>query len=142
MLVALQQAPSHPIVSTWTGLSWLGIALLFVGLLIVLGALKQYDMAEFTGWPPVKKPNQAGTLQQNGLLRYVRHPLYSGIITGLAGLVIYQPDWKHLLFGLASFGYIRIGIYFEERKLIQTFGNAYTRYRQRVPMLIPSFRNF
>ena len=107
--------------------------------MIVLGALKYYDMAEFTGWPPAKQSGQVGTLQQRGLLHYVRHPLYSGILVGLVGLVVYQPDWKHLIFSLAAFGYIRIGIYFEERKLIRTFGDAYVHYRQRVPMLIPRF---
>lgn len=141
VLIALQGAPSYLLTSQWAGSPGVGIFILILGLLIILGALKQYDMAEFTGWPPAKLSGQVGTLQQKGLLHYVRHPLYSGILVGLAGLIVYQPDWKHLIFSLTAFVYIRIGIHFEERKLIRTFGDAYLRYRQRVPMLIPRFRN-
>ncbi len=141
VVAALQGAPSHLVVGHWAGSPWLGMLLLIAGLSTVLWALKQYDMAEFTGWPPAKLSGRVGTLQQEGLLHYVRHPLYSGILIGLAGLIVYQPDWKHLIFSLAAFVYIRIGIHFEERKLIRTFGDVYTHYRQRVPMLIPGFRN-
>jgi len=33
--------------------------------------------------------------------------------------------------------YILIGAYFEERKLLREFGEAYADYRSRTPMLIP-----
>ena len=43
----------------------------------------------------------------------------------------------HLLFAMATSGYIMIGIYLEERDLIALFGDQYRRYREQVSMLVP-----
>ena len=43
----------------------------------------------------------------------------------------------HLMFAIATSGYILIGIALEERDLIALFGDQYRRYREQVSMLIP-----
>jgi len=43
----------------------------------------------------------------------------------------------HLLFAIATTGYILIGVYLEERDLVALFGDQYRRYREQVSMLIP-----
>ena len=69
------------------------------------------------------------------LYRYMRHPIQSGILIGTWSQ--YLMTEGQLLLTAAMTVYIFIGLYYEERDLVASFGNRYRTYMQQVPRLFP-----
>ncbi len=70
--------------------------------------------------------------------RYVRHPLYLGLLLSLWSAPVMSAG--HLLFSAGLSAYILVGIAFEERDLVAQFGERYRRYAMQVGMLVPRRR--
>jgi protein-S-isoprenylcysteine O-methyltransferase Ste14 len=80
----------------------------------------------------------APRFRQPAFYRFVRHPLYSGFF--LAFWATPHMSAGHLLLALGFSAYILIAIRYEERDLVQLFGEDYEEYRRRTGMLTPKVR--
>jgi protein-S-isoprenylcysteine O-methyltransferase Ste14 len=76
-------------------------------------------------------------LIRSGPYKFVRHPIYTGILGGVLGTTIALGDVNGvtalILFSLSFWWKSR----FEETLMVQTFGDQYIEYRKQVPALVP-----
>ena len=75
------------------------------------------------------------TLRIEGPYKYSRHPLYFFSIIFL----LFRPvmDIFYLTFFLCIVAYFYAGSFYEEKKLVETFGEEYEEYRKSVPRIFP-----
>jgi len=116
----------------------IGGPLFLIGLVLMIIALRQYNLREFSGLAQLEGDEQTGNeLITDGLNAYVRHPLYFASLLQLWGAFLFLPYTVHLVLALTSSTYLVVGSMLEERKLVKVFGKAYRQYQREVPMLLP-----
>jgi protein-S-isoprenylcysteine O-methyltransferase Ste14 len=123
----------------WRGIwAWLGNGLALAAVAGVMISSRSYDMDEFLGLRQIRARVCDATADDgfriSPLHRFVRHPWYSfGLV------IVWTRDMNEamLVSALAITLYFVIGSRFEERKLIALHGDSYSRYRKRVPGLLP-----
>lgn len=117
------------------------VALLFIctGGIVMTIMIGRYFRMHSGFWPTVA-PQSKDMLILNGLHKYMRHPLYSGTLVFITGLFIWFPKWSHAIALMVITCYVAVGSHFEEKKLIEQFGDTYLKYRANVPMFLPGLR--
>jgi methanethiol S-methyltransferase len=120
---------------------WAAVALsaLAAALLLISGYAVRRTI-DFFGLRPIRahlrgRPLQSPPFSVDGPFRWVRHPLYAGILA----LLWIRPEMMAdgLVLSILWSGWIVVGTLLEERDLVADFGDDYRRYQQQVPMLVP-----
>lgn len=139
VLVLLLRLPDQPLYSIPPLWSYLTTVVQGLAAIALIAGVMQTGPWEFIGLQQLLSTGQpeASQLTTDGLYGYVRHPLYT------AGLVFIwltpQMSINRLALWIIMSLYLVIGAYFEERKLLNEFGQPYADYKAKTPMLIPRF---
>jgi protein-S-isoprenylcysteine O-methyltransferase Ste14 len=132
LLVALVLVPTG---TAWPMPGWLAavaVALVLVGL--VVAAVGGLTLGR--SLTPVPVPSGRGELRTGGLYRWVRHPIYSGVLAVVVGLTIGTRQWLGLVLGLVTVAFFTAKARWEEARLAEAY-SGYRAYAARTPRFVP-----
>jgi len=91
------------------------------------------------GVTPSPMPSKKAKLQTRGPYRWIRHPMYTGVILWMAGSAMARRNWLAAVLWVALIGFFLAKIGWEERRLVETYP-GYQSYKDSVPALVPISR--
>ena len=119
-------------------ISLLALPLWLIGSLVVLWCFWDFTF-KGRGTPmPIDPPRE---LVVTGFYRYVRNPIYVGVLAIFLGHFLWLGYWTLLIYTVLAF----IGVHFfiilyEEPTLKRKFGASYEEYLKKVPRWMPKIR--
>jgi protein-S-isoprenylcysteine O-methyltransferase Ste14 len=84
-------------------------------------------------------PTARGRLRTDGLFALVRHPIYTGLLTAAAGVVLVTGNPWRLAVAVGLAALITAKARWEERRLAERFPD-YPEYAARTPRFVPGVR--
>jgi protein-S-isoprenylcysteine O-methyltransferase Ste14 len=111
----------------------LGAALTFAGLVFAIWA--RFVIAG--NWSSYVELKQDHELIIAGPYRWVRHPIYTGLLLAFVGSALAVGEWRGVLAVAIVVASFWRKLRLEETVMRRQFGEAYARYAKRVPALIP-----
>jgi protein-S-isoprenylcysteine O-methyltransferase Ste14 len=113
--------------------TWLGAGLTAAGLGFATWA-RVHIAGNWSGTVTLKENHE---LVRSGPYRWVRHPIYSGLLLAFAGSGLATGEWRGVLAWLIVLLALWRKSRLEERWLAEQFGPEYARYRREVAALVP-----
>ena len=118
--------------------AFLAFPLWLIGSIILLWCFWDFTFKGRGTPAPIVPPKE---LVATGFYRYVRNPMYVGILAILLGHFLWFGYWNLLIYAILVFiAFHTFVAYYEEPTLKRKFGAAYEDYLKRVPRWIPRFR--
>lgn len=114
--------------------AWVHAALQLAGVGLIAGAVATIDPLDLAG---IRHATTPSALQVTGPYRLVRHPLYLGWLMATFGAARMTGD--RLTFAIATTVYLFLAVPWEERSLVDAFGDDYLRYQRLVRWRIVPF---
>jgi len=137
-LVLLAAVFLLPAGSAWVTPAWLSTCarvLSAAGAVLVVAGVVNLGRAA----TPLPTPVADGALSSHGLYRWVRHPIYTGVIALAIGSAIPSGSVLIVAATVALIVWLQIKARWEERRLLQRYPD-YEAYAARTPRFIPSWR--
>ncbi len=139
-LVAVQALLIVGILLTPTGDDWslptaiglLATVLTWLGLGLVVWAVLVFGR----GVTPSPMPSRKAQLRTRGPYRWIRHPMYTGVIVLMAGSALGRRNWIAAALWVVLVIFFLAKMRWEERRLVETYP-GYSTYRETVPALVP-----
>lgn len=129
-----------PVESSWV-MQMVGILLAVVGLGVVIAALRAFQRVNPRGPNISPEPRAQTDHVAQGVYRYVRHPIYSGVLlAGLGAAVYHGAVWLFMVAGVLMV-FFTLKSRFEESLLLQAFPD-YAAYMRQTGRFFPPLRFF
>ena len=112
---------------------WIGAPVTIVGLLFAVCA-RQYLGNNWSSSVTIKQGHELIT---TGPYALVRHPIYTGILTGFVGTAIALSQVRGIVGFVVIFGVLWAKLGTEEDWMRSQFGETYATYSQRTAALLP-----
>ena len=125
----------EPELGIWHHVGWL---LLVPGIAVLLWTAFEF-VAKGQGTPaPIDPPKR---LVSTGMYRFVRNPMYVGVLSATIGQFFLYESWNVLAYAAVLWAAFQIFVVaYEEPTLHRLFGDEFTSYCREVPRWIPRFR--
>jgi protein-S-isoprenylcysteine O-methyltransferase Ste14 len=112
---------------------WLGAAIIIAGLLFAVWAREHLGR----NWSRSVTIKQDHELITTGPYAMVRHPIYTGVLTGLLGTAIALGEVRGFVAFVLFFIAFGIKLRMEEQWMRSQFGETYATYAHRTAALVP-----
>lgn len=112
---------------------WIGALLTLAGLLFTVWA-RIHLGRNWSGTVTVKRDHELIT---SGPYRFVRHPIYSGLLLAFIGSALARAELRGVLAVVLAFWAFWHKLRIEEQWMREQFGEAYDEYARRVAAIVP-----